>query len=135
MMGTKFIPRITVFHCVNTFADTEDLSIAMQTGLKLKSVKMACSSMVKDVYLLRAFESGSDAVIVMVCPEDQCRYIEGSIRAKKRVNWVRNLLDEIGLGSGRLTLHNISAGDTKTAAQIVRQVMTDLEASGPSPAK
>lgn len=91
--------------------------------------------MVKDVYLLRAFESGSDAVVVMVCPEDQCRYIEGSIRAKKRVNWVRNLLDEIGLGGNRLTLHNISAGDKKTAAQIVRQVMSDLETLGPNPAK
>lgn len=96
---------------------------------------MACSSMVKDAFLLRAFEAGADAVIVFVCPEGQCRYLEGNIRAKKRVNWVKNLLDEIEIGGKRLSLYNIAAGDTEKAVQIIRQVLTDITEMGPNPVR
>ncbi|NOQ18932.1 MAG: hydrogenase iron-sulfur subunit [Desulfobacterales bacterium] len=100
----------------------------------METVKLPCSSMVKDVFLLRAFEAGSDAVILLVCPEGQCRYVEGNIRAKKRVEWVRNLLDEIGLGGRRLSLSNISAGNNVAASQIIQNVLKDLEGLGPNPA-
>ena len=95
---------------------------------------MPCSSMVKDVFLLRAFEAGSDAVVVLVCPEGQCRFLEGNIRAKKRVAWVRNLLDEIGLNGQRLSLSNISSGDKITVGQIIDDVLKNLAELGPNPA-
>jgi len=133
-MSKPFIPRITVFHCIHTFTDSVSLPLSGSPPLTLKSVKMACSSMVKDVYLLRAFESGADAVVVMVCPEGHCRYIEGNIRAAKRVAWVKHLLDEIGLGAKRLSLHHITAGDTDAAARAIETVAAQLDALGPNPA-
>ena len=75
-----------------------------------------------------------DAVVVMVCPEGHCRYIEGNLRAVKRVAWVKNLLDEIGLGAKRLALHHIAAGDTAAAARAIETVAAQLDALGPSPA-
>jgi coenzyme F420-reducing hydrogenase delta subunit len=90
--------------------------------------------MVKDVFLLRAFEAGSDAVVVLVCPEGQCRFLEGNIRAKKRVAWVRNLLDEIGLDGRRLSLTNMAAGDKATANQAMEDVLKNLAEIGPNPA-
>ncbi len=101
---------------------------------EMRTVKMPCSGMVKDIFLLKAFESGSDAVIVMVCPEGACRHAEGNLRAKKRVEWVRNLLDEIGLGRRRLSIFNISSQDESTAVQIIRQTLSDLADLGPNPA-
>ncbi len=91
--------------------------------------------MVKDVFLLRAFESGADAVVVLVCPKGQCRYIEGNIRAQKRVAWVKKLLDEIDLDARRLTIHPIAAGNVEQVDQILRQVSATLAELGPSPAK
>jgi F420-non-reducing hydrogenase iron-sulfur subunit len=134
-MSRNVKSQITLFHCINTFTDSVSLPLPAETDLELKTVKMACSSMVKDVFLLRAFESGSDAVVVMVCPEGQCRYIEGNIRAKKRVGWVKKILDEIGLDGKRLSLHNIASGDIDAAAKIIRQVVSDLKDLGPSPAR
>ena len=95
---------------------------------------MPCSSMVKDVFLLRAFEAGADGVIVLVCPEGQCRYLEGNIRAKKRVAWVQNLLDEIGLDGRRLFLDNMAAGDNTSANQTMDTVLKNLAVLGPNPA-
>ena len=92
-MTENFKPKITLFHCINAFGDADELALNDKDACEIQTVKMACSSMVKDVFLLRAFEAGADGVIVLVCPEGQCRYLEGNIRAKKRVEYVQNLLD------------------------------------------
>jgi len=97
-------------------------------------VNMACSSMVKDVYLLRAFEAGADAVIVAVCADGQCRYVEGSVRAKKRVAWVQQLLDEIGLDGRRLLFFNLSAHGENGLAGIIQDAEKIVSDMGPSPA-
>lgn len=133
-MDKNFKPKITLFHCINTLSDGASLPITNEADLELRIVKLPCSSMVKDVFLLRAFEAGSDAVIVLVCPEGECRYVEGNIRAKKRVGWVKNLLDEIGLDGRRLSIFNISSGDDTTAAQIIQKTTLDLADLGPNPA-
>jgi len=133
-MTENFKPKITLFHCINAFGDADELSLTDMNNCEIQTVKMACSSMVKDVFLLKAFEAGSDGVVVLVCPEGQCRYVEGNIRAKKRVAWVRNLLDEIGLDGRRLALGNMAAGDKAAAAQIINDVLKNLAELGPNPA-
>jgi F420-non-reducing hydrogenase iron-sulfur subunit len=133
-MTENFKPKITLFHCINAFGDAGELFISGSMTYEIKTVKMACSSMVKDVFLLRAFEAGADAVVVMVCPEGQCRYVEGNIRAKKRVAWVRNLLDEIGLDGRRLSLTHMSAGDQAAATRTMNDVVKKLAELGPNPA-
>ena len=132
-MSNKFKAKITVFYCINTFGN--GVPITDGDDCELRLVKLACSSMVKDVFLLRAFEAGADAVIVLVCPEGQCRYVEGNLRAYKRVMWVKKLLDEIGIDGNRLSLVNISSEDKGAAAQIVEKVRSDLMERGPSPAR
>lgn len=134
-MVTPFKPKITVFYCINTFESGAPIPLTGGDNVELRFVKLACSSMVKDVFLLRAFEAGSDAVIVLVCPQGQCRYVEGNLRAYKRVMWVQKLLDEIGIDGQRLSLVNISSEDKEAGARVVEKVKADLIELGPSPAK
>jgi coenzyme F420-reducing hydrogenase delta subunit len=133
-MAENYKPKITLFHCINAFNDTTEMFLTGKDTCEIQTVKMACSSMVKDVFLLRAFESGADGVVVLVCPEGQCRFIEGNIRAKKRVAWVRNLLDDIGLDGRRLSLGNMAAGDNTAANQTIDNVLKNLVELGPNPA-
>lgn len=132
-MTENLKPKITLFHCINAFSEAAELSLT-HMDCEIHTVKMACSSMVKDVYLLKAFEAGSDGVVVLVCPEGQCRYVEGNIRAKKRVAWVRNLLDEIGLDGRRLALGNMASGDKAAAKQTIDDVLKNLAELGSNPA-
>jgi coenzyme F420-reducing hydrogenase delta subunit len=133
-MDKHFKPKITLFHCINAFNEGASLPLTGADDFEMKIVKLPCSGMVKDVFLLRAFEAGSDGVLVLVCPEGQCRYLEGNIRAKKRVEWVQNLLDEIGLNGKRLSICNISFGDKDGKAQIIKKTLKDLDELGPNPA-
>lgn len=134
-MDIDYKPEITVFHCINSFNEDDSRLLADEGVADLTFVKMACSSMVKDVFLLRAFEAGADAVVVLVCPEGHCRYVEGNLRANKRVAWVRGLLDEIGLDGRRLALFNVSGKDQDLADQAIQKTLAALKDLGPSPAK
>ena len=133
-MTNKNKSQITLFHCLNTQLNEDTLTANNIDKSELKCVKLACSSMVKDVFLLRAFEAGADAVIVLVCPESACRHTEGNIRAKKRVEWVKNLLDEIGIHGKRLSINNIASGDNAAAEKIVLNTLSELTGLGPNPA-
>lgn len=133
-MEKQFKPKISVFHCINVFGDGEVLLPPERQDAAVEFIKLPCSSMIKDVFMLRAFEAGADAVLVMVCPEGACRYVEGNLRAKKRVGWVKNLLDEIGLDGRRLGLFNVPSEDAAVVGQIIEQTLSDLADLGPNPA-
>ena len=134
-MQTADLPKITIFYCINSFSETGGALQDLQEKADVTFVKMPCSSMVKDVFLLRAFEADADAVVILVCPEGQCRYIEGNIRAKKRTAWVCGLLDEIGLDGRRLSLHNVKSGGRAGVDDIIAGVLACLKELGPSPAR
>jgi coenzyme F420-reducing hydrogenase delta subunit len=133
-MDKKFKPTITVFYCINTLFEEVSLLTGSENNYELKTVKLPCSGMVKDVFLLKAFEAGADAVVVLVCPEEHCRFVQGSIRARKRVEWVQNLLDEIGLSGRRLSILNLSPGVRASSTEIISKALADLDELGPNPA-
>jgi coenzyme F420-reducing hydrogenase delta subunit len=134
-MNAAFKAKITLFYCINSFTESAAVEQSVHANVMLDYIKMACSSMVKDIYLLRAFEAEADAVVVLVCPEGHCRYVEGNLRAKKRVAWVKGLLDEIGLDGNRLAIHNIDPKDPEAVARIIDATAATLIDLGPNPAK
>ena len=123
-------PKITLFYCINAFME----SAPVFEGCIIKTVKMACSSMTKDIFLLKAFEAGADAVLVFACPEKLCRYVEGGIRARKRIEWTKHLLDEIGIDGRRLAIFNTDIKDREAAAKIIRETIELINELGTNPA-
>ena len=132
-MSLNFKPVITIFHCVTAF-NNGFTPVVADSDIEIRSVRLPCSSMIKDVYLLRAYEAGADAVVVLTCPEGECKYIDGNVRAMKRVKRLQTMLDEIGLDGRRLALSNIAANDGAAVGEIIRQMLTELQALGPNPA-
>ncbi|HEY41045.1 MAG TPA: hydrogenase iron-sulfur subunit [Dehalococcoidia bacterium] len=121
--------KLTLFHCINAIDEMSDPTV---NNAEVRTVKLPCSSMVKDLVLLRAFEAGSDAVIVLTCPEGQCRHTDGNIRARKRVERVKKALDSIGLDGRRLLFFNVAPGGSGIT-EILHQALSELKELGPSP--
>lgn len=130
----KLKPRITIFHCINSFSETLLLHSDVTDNADIKYIKLPCSGMIKDVYLLRAFEAGADAVIVFTCPKGECRFVEGNTRAKKRVERTKSLLDEIEFDGRRLSLFNINQKDKEDATKIIKEKLSKLKDLSPNPA-
>ena len=124
-------PQITIFHCINALGNVSLLDF---DNCDIKSIKLPCSSLSREIVFLKAFEAGADAVVVLACPEGTCRYLQGNLRTAKRVSRIKKLLDEIGLDGRRLNLYNIPHGDVKAAEKIIENTLTDLVILGPNPA-
>ena len=122
-----------MFHCINASEEMESLN-NNDRQFEIRPVKMPCAGMTKDVYLLRAFEAGADAVIVRMCPEGNCRFTEGNIRAKKRIERVKRLLDDIGLQGKRLSVISLESGDETETLQMILRTVATIRELGPNPA-
>jgi coenzyme F420-reducing hydrogenase delta subunit len=124
-MAIKGEPKITIFYCINSFRLPEE---PLLEDCEIKYIKMPCSSMTRDVYLLRAFEAGADAVLVLACPEEACRYAEGGKRARKRIQWTRGILDQIGMdGDKQLAIYNVVPGNEKSVREIIKKTLDGLK--------
>ena len=84
-------------------------------------------------FILAAFERGVDGVFVAGCLEGGCHYLEGNLRARRRVERAKELLSEIGLEPERLEMFNLSSAEGPRFAQIVNEMTTRLTNLGPSP--
>ena len=112
--------KMYVFYCSNSL-DQEDLTRCArgQQGDELRAISLPCSGKVNTPYLVKAFEAGADGVIVVTCKQDECRHLEGNLRAQKRVQAVDSLLEEVGLGRGRITVVQRKEAGVE---QIIREI-------------
>lgn len=113
--------KIYLFFCSNSFdSDVARRYCAGQKGEELKAISLPCSGKVDLLYLIKAFETGADGAMVITCKKDACRYLEGNLRAARRTVAVDALLEEIGLGSGRMKVVHLE--EEGNVEQIIREV-------------
>jgi len=101
----------------------------------VKIVKVPCTGRVDILLILKAFESGVDGVYLAGCLEGECHFLRGNLRAKKRVQYVKTLLEEVGLGSGRVEIYNMSSAQGQRFAEVAREMTDKIRGLGPSPVK
>ena len=96
-------------------------------------IRLPCSGKIDVMHLLRAFQKGADGVYVVGCLEGTCHYNEGNYRARERVEYVRMLLDEIGIEGDRVRMYNLSSGEGPTFAAYAKEMTEHIKALGPNP--
>jgi len=104
-------------------------------GHKVRLIRLPCSAKLSTVHMLRPFETGIDGVLVMTCPEDGCRSLEGSRRARMRVREANNVLDEVGLGSTRVMLRQADGADEAPFIEAIDALADRTKQLGPNPVK
>ncbi|HSW39036.1 MAG TPA: hydrogenase iron-sulfur subunit [Acidobacteriota bacterium] len=68
----------------------------------VQRILIPCAGRLQPEHILKAFEKGARMVAVVACREDNCHHAEGSRRCALRVDYVRSIIEEIGLGEERL---------------------------------
>ena len=74
-----------------------------------------------------------DGVLVSGCLDGGCHFVEGNLRAKRRIASAKRMLDGIGLGVERLRMVNLSASEAPTFVARVREMVETVEKLGPNP--
>jgi len=107
----------------------------LQYPPSIKVIKLPCSGTIDILHILKAFELGADGVFVAGCLEGGCHFIEGNIRAKRRVDRAKAIHDEIGLGNERLEMFFMSSSEGIRFAEVAREMTEKIRKFGPSPLK
>jgi coenzyme F420-reducing hydrogenase delta subunit len=122
---TSETSTVTLFICTNChrpgMAPTcgsrqPPAAFPLELSFPAREVRVPCTGKLQPEHLLKAFEAGADLVCVVACDEANCHYLEGSRRAKRRIEYVRELLDEAGIGGDRLLLFHLPGSSKEDMA-------------------
>ncbi|MGB5987806.1 MAG: hydrogenase iron-sulfur subunit [Desulfobacterales bacterium] len=130
-----FEPVIVAFcchYCAYTAADMAG-SQRLCYPPNVKIVRVPCSGKVDTIHILKAFEKGADGVYVAGCLDGDCHFKIGNLRAERRVESTRKLLDEIGVGGERLEMVKMSAGMGDRFAEEAERMTEKIRQLGPNP--
>jgi F420-non-reducing hydrogenase iron-sulfur subunit len=97
----------------------------------IRIIKVPCTGRVSIIHLMKAFEKGADGVFVAGCLEGDCHFQSGNLRAKKRVGYVKKLLESIGVAGDRIAMYNLSAGMGPQFAEIAKEMTEKIRELGP----
>jgi len=127
--------RIIAFCCNFCAYAAADLAGArrMQYPANVRVIHVPCTGKLEMDHVLAAFERGIDGVLVAGCLEGGCHYVEGNLRAKRRIEATRELLDQIGLGHERLRMVNLSAAMAPAFVERVNEMIETVRRLGPNP--
>lgn len=120
--------------CTFTAADLAGTSRLLYPQ-NVRIVRMMCSGMVDPMYILKAFIEGADGVLVGGCWPGDCHYMNGNLKARRRVALLHRILDTFGVGAERLWLRWIAASEGNMFAATVAEMTDHLKELGPSPLK
>jgi len=131
----EFVPKIIAFCCQYCAYAAADLagSMRLRYAPNIRIVLVPCSGTIDVIHILRAIEDGADGVLVAGCLEGGCHFIEGNFKARNRVQFVKNLLDKIGIEAERIEMFNLSSAEGPRFAEIANEMTEKIKALGPSP--
>jgi coenzyme F420-reducing hydrogenase delta subunit len=84
---------------------------------------------------MKAFEKGADGVYAVGCLEGECHYNSGNLRARKRIEQSKTILDSIGIGGERVQMRNLSSAEGPKFAQYAAEMDELIRKLGPNPIK
>ena len=130
-----FEPNITAFtcgYCAYMSGDTAGAQ-RIQYPANVKVVRLPCTGKTDPRYIMAAFEEGADGVYVIACPIGNCHHVRGNERANARVQRLKKLLDQVGLGADRLSIYFLSGGMGERFAAAAREMTESIKRLGPNP--
>ena len=96
-------PEVLLIHC----AEGAKKALRRMTELghtipgEVATFELPCTGSVNEVLLLEILEADFKNIIVLGCHKDNCRYMNGNLRAEKRIHRVNKLLQDAGIQNGK----------------------------------
>jgi coenzyme F420-reducing hydrogenase delta subunit len=134
-MSDTYEPTIVAFlcnWCTYTAADLAGTSRLVYPA-NVKIIRMMCSGMVDPKYVVKAFLEGADGVLIGGCWPGDCHYIDGNLKARKRVALLHEVIDQFGIDRERLWLRWVAASEGNMFVEVVEKMTSKLRELGPNP--
>lgn len=133
-MDTEFEPLIIGF-CCNwcSYAGADLAGVSrFQYPTSLRIIRVMCSGMVHPNLVIEALTKGADGILICGCHPGDCHYREGNLRAEKRAEAIRLMLEDFGIESDRFRLEWVSAAEGARFARVVTEFTEQVKKLGPN---
>lgn len=128
-----FIPKIIVLCCENSAYRAADMAGTLKLSFleTIKIVSFPCIGRVEEIHILHALENSADGVMVLGCLKDSCKFIDGDVRTKKKIIYLKKSLSEIGIEDARVEFHNIAPNMGAKFVELVTKMNKKIKELGP----
>jgi F420-non-reducing hydrogenase iron-sulfur subunit len=103
----------------------------MKYPSNIRLIRLMCSGRLDPSFVLKAFASGADGVLVTGCHPGDCHYIEQNYKALRRFILMRKTLEQMGIEPGRLKLIWASAAEGAKFTEEVIKIVDEVRLLGP----
>lgn len=118
--------KIVVFCCENSALKAVDSMGDSEMIGSVDIIKLPCSGKIETGFVLKCFENGCDGVIVLGCPLDNCKFLKGNYRARKRVERIKKSLKEAGINENRVKIDFVSSVDSHKVAKVIEEMKASI---------
>ena len=89
--------------------------------------KMPCSGHLDELDILDAVKEGVRGIFVAACQEHNCKHLKGNTRAAHRVQRGKEILAEIGLDPGMLTIQHFASNMDRQIARAIQAFKEEMK--------
>jgi coenzyme F420-reducing hydrogenase delta subunit/Fe-S-cluster-containing hydrogenase component 2 len=93
----------------------------------LEFIGLPCAGKLDPDFLLKALSLGADGVLVLACPEENCRSLHGNTYARRRLAEARDYLEEAGIDGRRLRFETISSNRVFFLNEVIQNFIQSLK--------
>ncbi|HIE14213.1 TPA: hydrogenase iron-sulfur subunit, partial [Candidatus Bathyarchaeota archaeon] len=97
----------------------------------VRVMTVPCTGIIQVHNMLEAFKAGAQGVMIIGCKEDGCQYDMGSQIAKRKVEFAKLILKDIGIEPERLEMFNMIFAEGRKFAETAREMVNKIEKLGP----
>jgi NADPH-dependent glutamate synthase beta subunit-like oxidoreductase/coenzyme F420-reducing hydrogenase delta subunit/NAD-dependent dihydropyrimidine dehydrogenase PreA subunit len=119
---------VPVFTCNwNPYSGMETAVIEqLSYSARVYPIRVMCLGRLRPGIILKAFERGAHGVLLLGCPQDECRYEFGGRRSQEVFAVARDLVRTMGYSDQRLKMDRVAAGDGKAWVRKVHAFVAGL---------
>lgn len=94
-----------------------------------------CSGMIHPNLVVDALNHGADGILLCGCHPGDCHYQEGNLKAEKRAEAIKLMLEDFGIEPERFRLEWVSASEGPKFAQVIKEFTEQVRNLGANPYK
>jgi len=121
--------KIIVFTCNwHAYSSLENAGIfRLSLPSVIYPIRLACLGRITPGIILKAFEQGAQGILLMGCPEGECRHNSGNQAAREVFLETRSLLKMLGYNEEQLRYALVQAEDGKEFVKELELLLTSDE--------
>ncbi len=94
-------------------------------------IRIPCSGIADPSWLLYSLAKGADAVFVAGCRKGECHYVDGNLKAERRVKFVKDLLEAVGVEPDRVEMFFMASSEPDKFVAAAKEMASRVERLGP----